>query len=544
MFEAYTAFLKGRLPKSVPAHITRDVDAELNNTSIGLFQFSSKLQEMLPNKDDEEIQKLLYKISWIYAAVEYLAGAVVGASYDVRKETPDGRTHTINSHPVSKLISNPNPYMSPEYLLAFVVYWLCISDKGAFWYLAPNRDNPDQIDEIWPIDSNRVTPIRGRNHFVRYFEYMSGGQGTTRPEKPLKINPNHVVWFRHPDPSNMWGSLPPLLAALTPAQIDSGISSREHSFYTTGKGVPLSIVSLDPAMSKPDFQMAKEEIRKDWEERGSTVAITRGGSVDIKTLGFTQQQLEILAAQELNRDKIDTIFLGMPLHGINMSNGDALKETNKIIVENKVWPLVKSLAGWINNGLVERFYAEEGVRFFFRDVRTTDKALEIQERAVDARWSTINDMRERLGMPTLEIRGMEGTDGKTPYGDLPVSLATNVAFLSGYYELNLIGGNGMGSDVTEEPSEPGVGHLPGSEAPSAVVRDEAGNANPDPNLKAVAFAAELKQFRKVWRKNPTKAALFEFRAAEDELIRDLFNNMVLPPEEYEEFLTEMIQSYA
>ena len=106
--------------------------------------------------------------------------------------------------------------------------------------------------------------------------------------------------------------MPPMLAALAPAIIESGVQQTQNKLYNDNRGLPLTVVSLDADLSEPNFQAAKAQIKRDWQEEDSTIAIARAGDIHVDTLGLTQAELQTLSAQEHDQRSDRQHFLWPP----------------------------------------------------------------------------------------------------------------------------------------------------------------------------------------------------------------------------------------
>lgn len=493
------AYAKARLRRTAPNYIGGEVQSQ----KMGLYSSSDEFSEWLSGLSQEKIQKLYLSISWIYSNIEMIARETSATPSHVRKRVNDRKQVDVARQPLELLIEHPNDFMTKTFLMRYTIYWLSLSDRGAFWFLAPDADDPNKINEIWPIHSERIKPKKDPNHYVQSFEYTTGHG---EDKKKYTIPAKYVVWFRYPDPMDYWASLPPLRAALLPGEIDLAITANQKKFYTEGRGLPLSLISLDPSISDPDFEAVKADIKADWSNSGASIAVARGGMFDVKSLGFTQKDLEIIASQEMTQGRIDTVFFGYPIHTKNMVSGEGLKQIDKWIKEKTIYPLHVLIAEQLTLQVLHQFYSND-LFFVFDDVRTADRALTIQEKNIDSRWMTINQMRAKSGDDDIDVPQLPD------YGNLPVSLATNPSFISVLYGLNMTpdtGDNADGVDGGKVENAPEVGNLPQSQDSLSVTNQMArGDARPSRMVENIrsfdaiykeAFRGELKKMKTVYRR--------------------------------------------
>ncbi len=453
---------KARRPNSIPPYIARDVTSNF-------FTW----EDFWSSKSDEEKQRIALSVSWIYSAIDLIAGECAATPLRVMRVRPNEKAIDVPNHDFEELMKEPNEFMTKTFLLRYTIYWLEMSRLGAFWYLAPDRQT-GQLSEIWPINPNQMTVVPSPTKFVDHFIYKPKNNS----QKGYKINPKYVSWFRYPDPFDYWASLPPLLAALLPAEIELGIQNSQNKFYSESRGIPLSLVSLDPDLSEPDFESARADIKSDW-SNGATIAIARAGDIDVKSLGFTQRDLEILGNQNITRDKIDSIFFGYPIRSDRAFDGDGIKEADRLVKEKKIFPLLTLLGEEITKSVIRKYYDKKLISQF-DDVRTADRALNIQENSLNSRWATMDEMRALEGKPPMDIEGLDGI------GELPVWLATNPSFIAVKYVMN----NQVDGGNIETP--PDVGNLNESIAPEAMA-----NRLVNSEAEKAGVLTELKRWKTV-----------------------------------------------
>lgn len=471
-----------------PAYIR----AEVGTKDVPVW--SEKSMYEIDDMDEDQLLKLITVVNWIYANIELIARDVRTVPMHLKR-----KDEKVEDHQFLELMRRPNPFMSRSYLLSLIVYWLSVSRNGAFLYLSPDVNNPRVIREIWPINSKRVEVIPDKRNFVKTFLYTP----SNNTDKPIRINPEYVVWFRYPS-FDYWESLPPLLAAISASEIELGVLKTQKKAYTESRGIPLSLVSVSEDLNDTDFARVRNAIREDWENDGTTVAIARAGTIDIKSVGISAKDLEIMSAQQFTRDKIDSAFFGFPIRSDAFQSGEGLKQLNKFISEKTIYPLLVLLQEELTLQMLEPFWPNEKLTVMFEDVRIQDRALGIQEMNVTSRWSTIDEMRQLRDMKPIEV-----DDDFEGYGNLPVMLASNPAFIMKKYGIDI-------DPNMREPEQPdNIGNLPESLDPQATVnnlteaaRDDIAKNTTLADAAQEGVRVELTRMLKVYRKSPDD---FEFK---------------------------------
>ena len=488
-------YVKARLQRSAPRYIAHETPSD----AVQLAQIP------VVSSSVERIQKLTVMVSWVYSNIISLGAKCSAQAISVMSPNDNGKFSKDADHPLAKVLECPNQFMSFSYLIRHLLFGLSISKNGGFWYLVPDR-NTGELLEIWPIDSNNIEPIKDGNHYVKEFLYTAS-EPMSKKVRQFKISSEFIFWIKYPNPWDYWESLPPLIAALFPATLSRTINENQQRIYGDSRGIPLSLVSLDPDLSEKDFMVAKEQIIHDWQQREASIAITRGGQISIQSLGFTYEQLETVDTQNITRDQIDVAFFGYAYRSENLTSGEGIKQMDRIIQEQVIYPLLNQLIQeTMTAQIVKRFYPDENIRIEFEDPRTADRALNIQASMIESRWSTVNEMRAATGEPPMEE--FMGVD----IGELPVSLANNSAFIMSLAGLS-------GAQPQHQMADAEVGNLTDSLAPEAQLNELAGGASPAPlvesginNKSAIKLAVteELNRWKKVSKRNINRNETREF----------------------------------
>ena len=469
-------------------------------------------------------QRVAMTTSWIYSNIIRIGNEVSSADFHVREK---GTFHKDLEHPFEDIMQYPNPFFDGTTLLKYTIWALSLDRWGAYWYLAPNKNNLGELAEIWPIPVGRITPVKHKTRYIDHYLYSSS-KGVS-----VKINPANVVRFMYVHPFDLWRSLTPLEASTLVMDVYEGITTAQRDLYTQSRGMPLSILSLDTNISDPDFASAREVIRDDWEEQ-RRVAIVRAGTMDIESVGFSNTDLQVIESQEFTRDEIDAIYMG-GLQWRKQNTAGDLEEINKAIKDVVIYPLHKMIAAQIQLYIINPWYGKELVGEF-DDVRAQDRSLSLQENTIYFRSMTVDETRSKLGLEPIKT---EFDD----YGTLPYGLANNPAFISTYYEL----GPEPIRDTGEKPPE--IGNVEDSQDQEALVENLSETDTPKPvedktktlslpdGLQQAAESGikeELKRYRKVmlksWKANQNPV----------ELMTRVFDSDILPYETREEIQTKMV----
>jgi hypothetical protein len=210
---------------------------------------------------------------------------------------------------------------------------------------------------------------------------------------------------------------------------------------------------------------------------------------------------------------------GIQWRSSNIS-GDERNEINKEIKDAVIYPLHQLIAAQAQIHIITPFYSD---KFYgkFTDVRAQDRSILLQERNVYFRIYTIDEARAEVGLQPFK------NDELPDYGQLPVSLATNPAFVSKHYapEPEPV------QETGELPDD--VGNLPESQDSEMMVNQLAeGKASIDIKAAVVdGMTTELKRYKKVitrdYRKHGDSNRLVEREFDTDIIPHDVMESIKL-----------------
>ena len=451
---------------------------------------------------DDQKRRIAVTVSWIYSDIRLFANTFASANGEV-KQIEGEQLNSVKNHPFELLLRNPNDMMDLSFLWIYTIKWMQLKGN-AYWYLAPRAGNEKDIAEVWPIPADRVKPIPDKEKMIRGYQY------TTLAGQAKVIRPEYVVHFQFPNPFTLLDGEVPLNAALLAMETEIGTGKFQRDTYVSGRGMPRSIISLPEETGERDFVALSAQIRHDFEEE-QKIIITRSGDVKATTLGLTQKEMELIGQREFTRDELDVVFLGYELHG--KQSESELRQRYRMFQDTIIHPTHRLVAGQISVQALHRFYGKDLI-YEFDDIRTQDRALNVQERNVYWRVKTFNEARQDLGMIPYE---------DAEIGELPIPLATDPAFISALKGLS-VNPTGPGDKGGNEPkskrrlASPNAA-MSESDAPVNQLSDAAkmlnsGDVavagidakNTTPQLPQAAFDEGIRTELNRWRKVATKEA--------------------------------------
>ena len=437
--------------------------------------------------------------NWVFSDISLIAREFSGASMSVIRREGEQKVAVAN-HAFEQLLAHPNPEFDLIFLWQYTMWWLNLSGN-AYWFLSPEMGNRDTIAEIWPIRADRVVavPNATQSKFVDYYLY------TTNSGTKIKIDRKYLAHFMFPNPFDLYRGLAPLTAALLDVETDRDTAIYQKGSYSSGRGIPASIILLNEDMNDRDFSAASAQIKEDFAQERKLI-ISRGNDIKVASVGISQKEMDLIVQRRFNKDAVDRVFLGVELSG---GEGEgALREKHKLIRDGTIYPYHQLLAGQVSVQIIHPFYGEE---YFaeFEDIRAQDRSLNVQERNVYWRVKSIDEARRDLGL---------GPYQEAEVGKLLVNLATDAAFVGALLGITTTSSIAKGElpDTLDRQKTP-VGSLSEADAPKRIMNNTIeGKAVVMPTAaEEDASLSELKRWQKValkdvrQKKNP---GVYEFKS--------------------------------
>lgn len=184
--------------------------------------------------------------SWVFAAIDRIAKAGSSVPWCVKRRE-GGKMKLVEGHEHERMIEHPNRQMSRKFLMWQQIQQLLLSGNGL---------RKIAVDELWPLNPARTTPIPG--------EAGSGiwlAKWEVRDAKGKKsyLEPEEVIHTQIPDPSNpLWGMSPTQpIGAIVDTDSEAVLWNRESM---RNRAVPDGALVDPNAISEEQYQQIEDEL--------------------------------------------------------------------------------------------------------------------------------------------------------------------------------------------------------------------------------------------------------------------------------------------
>lgn len=246
-----------------------------------------------------------------------------------KRLTDDGRTRD-NSHPSYKLLHRrPNREMGP-FTFKHLMQMRCLSWGNSYAYI--ERAGADCSD-LWPLDSQSVTPFRVNGELFYDWTDESGRRET--------LFPDEVFHLRGPGDDGLSGKS---MFKLAKESLEVGMQAQRFgSRFFKNDAKPGVVLEFPNPVDEP----TAKNILKNWERRhGGASNAARPGFLDrggkVSQFSMSNDDAQFLETREFSKAEIADWFV-LPPHKV----GDLRRATFSNIEQQSIEYVVYSLMPWL-----------------------------------------------------------------------------------------------------------------------------------------------------------------------------------------------------
>ncbi|MFJ5156324.1 phage portal protein [Streptomyces sp. NPDC088353] len=319
---------------------------------------------------------------------------------------PDGLGEARSSHPLRRLLAEPNPVLSEYEMFELLVIHMDLAGI-AFWEVV--RDRAGRPVQLWPLRPDLVRFARQRDGQLRYW-YALPGSGA------LVDLGTDVLAFKYPNPVDPLVGQPPLRSAVRAVAMDNEATDfvkvllQNHAVpgvvITTQRKVDEDVSSRLTAKWKQKFGGSR---------RGEPAILQSG--MDVKTLGLDLTKLEFPDLRTISESRICSVFGVPPILvgakvGLDRSTFANYSEARRSFWEETLMPLQRRIGEVIRRRLlpmvnesvfdVPRRVTVQWDRSEVLALKESEQAIwERANQALRAGAITVNDFRRIVRLPLV-----------------------------------------------------------------------------------------------------------------------------------------------
>jgi HK97 family phage portal protein len=350
-----------------------------------------------------------YKLSlYVYRAVRTIVQAGSGIPWVALK---NGKQ--IPNHPFELLMKRPNPEMSGQDMMEFLIAHLKLTGN-ALWQPMIVAGKPKEIYIAMP---DLVSPIPS----TVPGEWLSGYEVTEADGKKSILAPDTFIHFMQFDPGNPYWGVGDLLAAARTVDTDNEAQDTQKVSMQS-RGVPSGVFQYTENLSQGQFEEQNRRVEEIYLQKSKRRAPwVLGAGATWQQMSLSPVEMDFIASRLENKRDIAAAFGISPifLGDLEQSSYDNMVQARKALYEDCVIPLLDDIKSTLNLKLAPLFDIE--IDYDVSNVAALradqDKISQIAQRywSMGMPMNQINDMLE-LGL--LEYDGWDV--GYLPFSVAPV----------------------------------------------------------------------------------------------------------------------------
>ncbi|MBZ4023258.1 phage portal protein [Rhodobacter sp. TJ_12] len=340
--------------------------------------------------------ELAQKHATVVAACSVIAGDLAKLPLAVYQRNATGREVRVREHPVDHLLNSEASPGVPAHVMRFAIGY-AFTLRGKSFAFAP-RDGAGELVLVETIRPDRCEVLRvGRE---RFYEFEDGAQIQRR------VSGRVMAHLRYMAEDGWTGRSPIEVAAET---LGIALARQEAAARLAGgKGFKAVAKLEDFGADEETWQRSRARLKAAMAEDADDSVLIMGQSDDIKSLGLSAADLELLSSQKFDREQIAALYrvppakLQMLEHGVK-ANGE------QQAIDYKAECLThwgKFLETGMGQGLLTAGERQAGL--FLRHeydallMATTKERYEAITKAVGGPILTPNEGREIEGLDAIE----------------------------------------------------------------------------------------------------------------------------------------------
>jgi HK97 family phage portal protein len=351
-------------------------------------------------KDDPAEQLRNYR-SWVYAAVNAIAQEAARNRpflYVNTGQAEHEQAPLPHTHPLCRLLDNPNPWLTAWELWYLTVVYLELTGNS-FWYVAPQSLGDTRLGtpgELWVIPTPWVKVIPDAREYVRAYEVHA-------PGVPCEtFGPDEVIHLKYPNPLDPHYGLSPLQANALTVDANSELLKSRYQTFLAGPR-PGIVLQTEQTLSDQTVTRLEEKLQMKFGGRDNwhrPLVLEQGLKASPWTL--TPAEMDFLNSSKMTRDEILAVFrVPPPITGIveNLGLGANIWFGARVMFcEGTLQPKLDLMGQCLTRDLGRRYGPDVVIGFPDCSPRSDDDRRADDELDAKLGLRTFNEIRKSRGL--------------------------------------------------------------------------------------------------------------------------------------------------
>jgi len=346
----------------------------------------------------------------VYKCVTVISNRAVGVPMKLFKERGD-EDEEIKRHPFIDLMKKPNPYMTGRILKALTFMQLDLAGM-AFWLKIFN--GLGRPVELWPLPVGLFTEFVFNDAKTE----LMGYEFRTDTGRPVKYEPEEIVYFRRPHPVYFFEGASPIQAMAFAYDTDKALRTYQRNFFQNSAR-PDVVLETDQNMSKEDAKrVLLSWVQNHQGQDKSWLPTVLFNGLKANAFSHTARDFEFAKLADWNKEDIFEAYQvpeGMlgTVTDVNRANQIGVEISfNSVCVK----PRLDLYEEPITNDVLSHY--DTGLYVEHDNCVPRDRELDLKEREsnLDKKLTVVNEERAKLGLEPV------------PWGDTPWHSAMEIQY--------------------------------------------------------------------------------------------------------------------
>lgn len=341
----------------------------------------------------------------VRTVVGFLARNVAQLGLHAFRRVSDTDRERLTGHPLSELLEKPLPGMklTPYQLKYRIVADLAIYDTCFLLKVRPSRAEPRGI---LPVPVPLVTPEGDSWIQAPGYRIDVGGQS-------VRVSPDDMIHIHGYSPDDLTVGESPLMALRDVLLEEYQATKHRQGMWKNGARVSGVIERPQPKGSRDWSDEARTRFIREFRDLYSGNGAHAGGvpiledGMTYKQAGLDPRAAQYIEARKLTREEVAAAYyIPPPLVGIlDHATFSNIREQHKQLYQDTLGPWLTQIDEALENQLVSEF-SEDGLYLEFNLEEKLRGSFEeraaASSTAVGAPWMTVNEIRGRNNLPSIE----------------------------------------------------------------------------------------------------------------------------------------------
>jgi HK97 family phage portal protein len=279
------------------------------------------------------------RVTTVYACVRVISEDVGTLPVHVKRQREGNARETVGGHPIAKLMSKPNPFMTGvDFRRTMTANLVLTGNAYAHIVARDRRGYPTRLDILNPAE---VTPIKGNEDVW----YSVAGHKELIPSRD-------IIHFKGYSSDGIVGKNP---IQKQREVIENGRNATLYSrnlFKNDLKST--GVFTTDGTLSEDSFKRLRAQLSRAWKRAGSTAdPLVLEQGMKVSTINITPEDAQFVATKLQNIDEVAAIFR-VPPHKVGDTKSGTYSNNTQANLEyctNCIRPLLVSMEAEMNSKL-------------------------------------------------------------------------------------------------------------------------------------------------------------------------------------------------